>query len=60
MTDTQGRKLNYHLKSNKNNSDKVNPNILTSSPFIDRKINSKSNFKNFSNLNENDKKSLVK
>jgi len=60
MTDTQGRKLNYHLKSNKNNLDKSNPQILTSSPTIDHKINSKSNFNNFSNFDKIEKKSSVK
>lgn len=59
MTDTQGRKLNYHLKSNKNNLDKSNPQILTSSPTIDRKLNSKSHFTNLNNINKLDKKSTV-
>ena len=41
MTDNTGRKLNYHLKSNKISLDKSNHHILTSSPTIDNKINSK-------------------
>lgn len=59
MTDTQGRKLNYHLKSNKNNLDKSNPQILTSSPTIDHKLSSKSHFNNLNNLNKLDKKLIV-
>lgn len=59
MTDTQGRKLNYHLKSNKNNLDKSNPQILTSSPTIDHKINSKSHFNNFNNIIKLEKKSAM-
>lgn len=57
MTDTAARKLNYHLKSNKNNLDKSNPQILTSSPTVDQKVNSKShNFNNFSNFTKMEKK----
>ncbi len=59
MTDTQGRKLNYHLKGNKNNLDKSNPQILTSSPTIDHKINSKTHFNNLNNFNKLDKKLIA-
>jgi len=60
MTDNQGRKLNYHLRSNKNNLDKSNPQIITSSPTVDIKINSKSHFNNFNNFNQIEKKKIVK
>jgi penicillin V acylase-like amidase (Ntn superfamily) len=50
MTDNQGRKLNYHLKSNKNNLDKSNPHIITNSPTLDNKIKAKNQFNNLNNI----------